>query len=127
MLQEAVKSVKGTIYGLMTSLAIPYPLEDTLMAYRTQTRLSTDGADDLRAPSVMHQPLASPLLHAILEVRRLRLLMVALLRPGMSLDSRVSPGIPAPRRHVASKFAAYRGGMEPDGLCDRFLAHSCVP
>ena len=127
MLQEAVKSVVGAVYRLMTSLAFPYPLIQALMAYRTQTRLTTDGADDLRTPSVMHQPLASLLLHAIREAHSLLLLVMALLRPGMSLDSRVGPGIRALRRHVASQFPAYRGGVDPDGLCDRLLAHSCVP
>jgi hypothetical protein len=127
MLQEAVKSVVWAVYRLMASLAIPYPLIQALMAYRTQTRLTADGADDLSAPSVMHQPLASLLLHAIREARRIRLLVMALLRPGKSLDGRVGPGIPAPRRHIASQFPAFRRRVAPDGLCDRFLTHSCVP
>lgn len=127
MLQEAVKSVVGAVFRLMASLTFPYPLIQALMAYRTQTRLTTDGADDLRTPSVMHQSLASLLIHAIREARSLRLLVMAPLRPKLSLAIRVGPGIPAPRRHVASKFPSYRGGMDPDGLCNRFLADSCFP
>jgi hypothetical protein len=53
MLQEAVKSVVGTVYGLMASLASPYPLIQTFMAYRIQTSLTTDGADDIWAPFVL--------------------------------------------------------------------------
>lgn len=126
MLQEAVKSMVGTVYGLMASLAIPYPPIQALMAYRTQTRMTTDGADDLRAPFVMDQPMGSLFLHSLREPNTLGLLLMASLRSCLSLDGRIGAGTPPPRRRVAPQFPAYRGGMYPNGLCNRFLTHACL-
>ena len=126
MLQAAVKAMVGTVCGLMASLAIPYPLIQALMAYRTQTRLTTDGTDDLRAPFVMDQPVGSLFLHSLREPYPLGLLLMASLRSGLSLDGRIGVGTPPPRRRVTPQFSAYRGGMNPDGLCNRFLTHSCL-
>ena len=118
MLQEAVKSVVGSVYGLVASLASPYPLIQTFMAYRTQTRLTTEGADDLWAPFVMDQPMGSLFLHSLREPCQLGLLLMASLGSSLIMDGRIDAVTPTPRRGVAPQFPAYRGGVDPDGLCD---------
>ncbi len=127
MFQEAMKTMVRTVYGLMASLASPYPLIQTFMAYRTQTRLTTDGDDVLWAPFVIDLPMVSLFLYSLCEPYQLGLLLMASLCPSLSLDGRMGTGTPPPRRGVAPQFPAYRGGVDPDGLCNRFLAHSCVP
>ncbi len=118
MLQEAVRYVEGTVYVLMASLASPYPLIQALMAYRTKTRLTTDGADDLWAPFVMYQPMGSLFLHFLREPCQLGHLLMASLRSSLSVNGRIGACTPSPRRRVAPQFPAYRGGVDPDGLCN---------
>ncbi len=113
-----MKSVVGTVYGLMASLASPYALIQALMAYRTKTRLTTDGADDLWAPFIMDQPMGSLFLHSLCEPCQLGLLLMASLGSSLSMDGRIGAGTPTPRRGVAPQFPTYRGGVDPNGLCD---------
>lgn len=126
MLQETVKTMEGTVYGLMTSLAIPYPPIQALMAYRTQSRMTTDGTDDLRAPFIMDQTMGSLFLHSLREPCPLGLLLIASLCSCQNLVGRIGAGTTPPRRSVAPKFPAYRGGLYPNGLCNRFLTHACL-
>jgi hypothetical protein len=127
MLQKAMKTMVWMVYGLMALLAFPYPPIQALMVYQTQTRLTTDGADELKAPFVMDQPMGSLFLQFLCEPYQLGLLLMASLCPSLSLDGRIGAGTPTPRRGVAPQFPAYRGGVDPDGLCNRFLTHSCFP
>jgi hypothetical protein len=53
MLQEAMKCMVCKVYSIMASSANPYPMIQTFIAYRTQTSLTTDDADDLWAPFIM--------------------------------------------------------------------------
>jgi hypothetical protein len=126
MLQEAVKTMLGTVYGLMASRAIPYPPIQALMAYRTQYRMTTYGTDDLRAPFVMDLPMGSLFLHSLREQCPLGLLLMGSFHWSLSLVGRICGGTTPSRRSVTSQFPAYHRGMYPDGLCNRFLTHACV-
>jgi hypothetical protein len=66
-------------------------------------------------------------LNSLRELIPLGILWMASLGSSLSLDGRIGAVTPNPKRGVAPQFSAYRGGIDPDGLYNRFLTLSCVP